>query len=321
MLLLAATLMFSMGAFAQTTVSVNDSTMGYVETVPYMVCVGADTISTDIDTVPVYDTTIVNITYDTIMDTVYNPVFDYDSIVSIDSVFDPHGVFIGMDTTYLCTDTVMDVNPVYVSDTTFTFDTSFYVDTVYNIEYDSAWTYYNKYHAIAFPGYKFNYWTVAVTFNKYWSDIDSAYIDSVFTVNMTFDDVEIDTATNDTVYNNGWLPIVVPSLTDIWNDSVELPGIEAMSSIEITAYFDVDSNWTSINDVETYTYSIYPNPTAGIATISGNVKGFAVYDMNGRYVYTANGNVIDITNLSRGVYFVRITSTDSSVKTVKIVKQ
>lgn len=165
--IIAALFMLGTSAFAQTTVNVNDSTMGYVVTAPQMVCVGADTVSTNIDTVPVYDTTIVNITYDTIMDTTYTPVFDYDSIVSIDSVFGPHGNFIGMDTTYLCTDTNMDVTPVYVSDTTFTFDTSFYVDTVYNIVYDSAWTYYNKYQAVSFPGYKFNYWTVVVTFNKY----------------------------------------------------------------------------------------------------------------------------------------------------------
>ena len=50
--------------------------------------------------------------YDTIIGDAY--VFDYDSIISIDSTFGPHNEFLGMDTTYLCTDTLIDADTTII---------------------------------------------------------------------------------------------------------------------------------------------------------------------------------------------------------------
>ena len=86
----------------------------------------------------------------------------------------------------------------------------------------------------------------------------------------------------------------------------------------------VQSDWTSgttfttedeigIADVDNARISLYPNPASSTVTLTG-IEGAAtvtVVDMNGREVYsgnTADGRLtIDVSGMSQGAYFVRIT--------------
>ena len=133
--LFALTMLFAFGASAQsfpTTVQVDPAfTSSYVEAVD------------------VYDTTIGTTT-------IYE--FDYDSIVSIDSVFDPHGIFIGMDTTYLCTDTIeiTDTIAVLIPD-------------------------FHNYRAVADSGWRFDHWlTIVPTYDSAGIIMDSAISYTIF---------------------------------------------------------------------------------------------------------------------------------------------
>lgn len=82
-----------------------------------------------------------------------------------------------------------------------------------------------------------------------------------------------------------------------------------------------DSPNAGINNVENVTINMYPNPTTGILNINAeNVKEVAVIDVDGKVVMTENSNVIDMTNLNNGVYFVRVMSAEG-ITISKIVKK
>lgn len=82
-----------------------------------------------------------------------------------------------------------------------------------------------------------------------------------------------------------------------------------------------DTPNTGINGVENVTINMYPNPTTGILNINAEgVKEVAVVDIEGKVVMTENANVIDMTNLNNGVYFVRVISNEG-MSIQKVVKK
>ncbi len=96
--------------------------------------------------------------------------------------------------------------------------------------------------------------------------------------------------------------------------------------------YDFDATWlikghladspnAGINGAENVTINMYPNPTTGILNINAeNVKEVAVIDVDGKVVMTENANVVDMTNLSNGVYFVRVISNEG-MSIQKVVKK
>ena len=73
--------------------------------------------------------------------------------------------------------------------------------------------------------------------------------------------------------------------------------------------------------------SVNPNPTAGDLTINMPTELTAqaqVFDTQGKLVLDAsnvsNGSVLNLVNMTTGVYMVRITAADS-VQTFRVVKQ
>lgn len=112
----ALTILFALGASAQS--------------FPTSIHVEPDSTSNYIEAIDVFDTTFGSTT-------IY--VFDYDSIISIDSIFSTHGVFLGMDTTYLCTDTIE------------------IADTIENLIPD-----FHNYRAVTDSGWMFDHWMVIV---------------------------------------------------------------------------------------------------------------------------------------------------------------
>lgn len=68
---------------------------------------------------------------------------------------------------------------------------------------------------------------------------------------------------------------------------------------------------TAINDYILKDFNIYPNPASNQVRIEGqklNFNKFSIYNYSGQQVleFTRNGNVVDISKLSKGVYFIRI---------------
>ena len=76
------------------------------------------------------------------------------------------------------------------------------------------------------------------------------------------------------------------------------------------------------------TYSVYPNPTKDKLAISSTnrdeVMKVEVTDINGKVLSTRelrSNEVIDVSDISSGIYFVKIVSTDNEVTQIKFVKE
>jgi Secretion system C-terminal sorting domain len=83
-------------------------------------------------------------------------------------------------------------------------------------------------------------------------------------------------------------------------------------------------DYTTLNDL-----TVYPNPSNGIFTIAKNsltnVNKISVYDMNAKLLkvisteITDQNNTIDLSELSKGIYFMEIANdTDQVVKKIII---
>ncbi len=82
----------------------------------------------------------------------------------------------------------------------------------------------------------------------------------------------------------------------------------------------------STNKFNKLTVNVYPNPTTDIVTIETdeNLFNYSVYDINGLEIQTGifgSTNQINLQSASNGVYFVKVSTTQGSSATVKVVKQ
>ena len=72
--------------------------------------------------------------------------------------------------------------------------------------------------------------------------------------------------------------------------------------------------------------SVYPNPTQGIVFVQSKaIQTVAAYDLSGKRIQldetvAINGVALDMTNLSRGVYLIEITTTDGEILHIQVVK-
>ena len=77
--------------------------------------------------------------------------------------------------------------------------------------------------------------------------------------------------------------------------------------------------YNNVNEVEAAALSVYPNPATEVLYVNAeNLKNVEIYDMTGRSVMTSTMNVIDLSDMSAGIYFVTIKS-ENAAKTVKLV--
>ncbi|MBI9069008.1 MAG: T9SS type A sorting domain-containing protein [Salinivirgaceae bacterium] len=89
----------------------------------------------------------------------------------------------------------------------------------------------------------------------------------------------------------------------------------------------VKSSATGLNEINDF--SVFPNPTKGIITISltnEQVKRIEIVDINGKFSLqksvTGENSIheINISHLNNGMYFINLTLTDNSTVTKPIIK-
>lgn len=212
------------------------------------------------------------------------PVYDTDSIISINTSFGPHGEILSIDTIY----------PFVRTDT---LHTGFYY-----------------LHAVANSGYRFERWEVTIFYNQYF-DLDSAtYIDSSWSETIVQNNVE-----NDTSYD-GWLDLDM-GIPDM-NDTCSLQWIDTtVDSIIVVAYFSTDpTNGVIVTDDNTPHLDVYPNPTNDVVVIDADFNSMTLYSLNGTVLYNGVESVLDLTKYNPGVYFVAVLF-DNGTKIVKVVKR
>lgn len=90
-----------------------------------------------------------------------------------------------------------------------------------------------------------------------------------------------------------------------------------VSNDAITTFATLSSQIFNIDE----SVSVSPNPTNSIININNNVKSIELYDVQARMLETAlNTNVIDISNKTNGIYFLKIT-TEKGSKIEKVIKE
>lgn len=92
------------------------------------------------------------------------------------------------------------------------------------------------------------------------------------------------------------------------------------------SYNSCENAYSNLSDLENKlieNLSVYPNPTKGLVEIKSEsgVELAELYDSIGNRIMTTIQNTLDLSSLSRGVYFVKVTTLSGKIKTVKIVKQ
>lgn len=106
-----------------------------------------------------------------------------------------------------------------------------------------------------------------------------------------------------------------------WVDNIVLPGMGTLCEE------DMDDNV----GVEIYTdldVRVFPNPTTGILHIQSSepVERIIIYDLSGRQIMTCVGQAVqlstlNVNNLTSGIYFIRILTSDNQSSISKFIKQ
>jgi hypothetical protein len=70
---------------------------------------------------------------------------------------------------------------------------------------------------------------------------------------------------------------------------------------------------------------LYPNPSTNAFQISVDAKKVAIYSLTGQLIQTENNCVankeINISNLAKGIYIVKITNSDAMAVSKKLIKE
>jgi len=80
----------------------------------------------------------------------------------------------------------------------------------------------------------------------------------------------------------------------------------------------------SLNQFGIDAVSLYPNPTASNFSIKGNFEKAQVYNISGKLVKTfvsSDNNQFSISDLSTGLYLVRVSDANNNYKTLKLIKE
>ncbi|MCR4964992.1 MAG: T9SS type A sorting domain-containing protein [Bacteroidales bacterium] len=105
-----------------------------------------------------------------------------------------------------------------------------------------------------------------------------------------------------------------------WIDNVVFPGLGTMC-------VEDGGDDVSVENHDNLVFSVYPNPTTGMLHVqcSEPMQQVVIYDMSGRQVAQENAmsaqQSLNVSNLTSGVYFVRIITKDNQSSISKFIKQ
>lgn len=66
------------------------------------------------------------------------------------------------------------------------------------------------------------------------------------------------------------------------------------------------ADWTSLNEIDSNTISIYPNPTSDFLNINGEVTSVHLFNALGEILYSGSENTFSIAEFAPGTYLVRV---------------
>ena len=97
------------------------------------------------------------------------------------------------------------------------------------------------------------------------------------------------------------------------------PGEYRIFGNQVSAALSNDS-FETISKVE-----LYPNPSTNVFQISVDAKKVEIYSLTGQLIQTENNifanKEINIANLAKGIYIVKITNSDAIAVSKKLIKE
>jgi uncharacterized protein YjdB len=111
-------------------------------------------------------------------------------------------------------------------------------------------------------------------------------------------------------------------ITAVLNGTVEVKAISEDMLLETTATVTITGQGTGIKENRISSVKLYPNPAQNVVNIesSAGVVSARIYSLTGKVVFVGavNNNQIDISSLTKGVYFVETYSADNKVSVSKL---
>ncbi len=105
------------------------------------------------------------------------------------------------------------------------------------------------------------------------------------------------------------------------------PSAENLSPANVPSFSNISVIWepffTSVEEnITGKDYQIYPNPTSGVFTFSGeHIREIQIRNVAGSLIYQGNTDEVDISRQPDGIYFVKIKTEKGIMITKKIVKK
>lgn len=128
------------------------------------------------------------------------------------------------------------------------------------------------------------------------------------------------------IINGGhtWPGVPVPQFPQLGNTNEDIHASYLLW--DFFSQFSLCNNVTGVieNDNDNH-FSLYPNPTYGPIYLKSeeNIANIILFDMIGQKVFQKkiNNGFIDLTNLSSGIYLLRIEFSDGKTQTTKVIKE
>ncbi|MDI9308739.1 MAG: T9SS type A sorting domain-containing protein [Limnohabitans sp.] len=94
-----------------------------------------------------------------------------------------------------------------------------------------------------------------------------------------------------------------------------------LTGADVSILFN-ESSQLDRNDVTFSEFSVFPNPTSGIVSITSteDIDNVEIYSLEGRKIKEAKASMIDISDLSNGMYLVQVKTEAGNVGSKKIIK-
>lgn len=134
-----------------------------------------------------------------------------------------------------------------------------------------------------------------------------------------------------TAYNNSGLDDICISDVDFANSNpLSVDSFEEGDFLWTDDFYikDATAEWsncisTNVKDIENTELAVFPNPASDVLSIKTTslISSVKIYDNEGREVFSVNDNFqfIDIANLSKGIYFLKVNSVEGEIATEKII--
>lgn len=124
--------------------------------------------------------------------------------------------------------------------------------------------------------------------------------------------------TINSVFRLGFLPSA--NLSDISFDDLKIFNY-TLSTTEITNLFTNNTLSSQNFNQNNLQVSLYPNPTSDILNIemANEVKSIEIYNIQGQKVLESSQKQINVSELSAGMYMVKIQDTENAVATKKVI--